>query len=132
MTSRNRNRTEQRRIFLKYGGHCAYCGCQLDPFDWHIDHVLPRKCGGSHDSKNLVAACVPCNTRKGDMTMDEFRRWFPVHIAQRIRDIAPRLQMAWWMTEEDKLGIEAQIFNIARQLDEQRVVFYMERVMKTD
>lgn len=43
------------------GGRCYYCGgpaCQ-------VDHVHPRKLGGSDDPNNLLPACPPCNQRKG-------------------------------------------------------------------
>jgi hypothetical protein len=30
-----------------------------------IDHIVPKKHGGSTASENLALACVPCNKRKG-------------------------------------------------------------------
>lgn len=31
---------ERNKIFKKYNGKCAYCGCDL-PNKWHIDHINP-------------------------------------------------------------------------------------------
>jgi 5-methylcytosine-specific restriction endonuclease McrA len=31
-----------------------------------IDHIIPKHKGGHHSWENLVAACVPCNTKKGN------------------------------------------------------------------
>jgi hypothetical protein len=30
-----------------------------------VDHIIPRKHGGSEETDNLAAACVDCNLRKG-------------------------------------------------------------------
>jgi 5-methylcytosine-specific restriction endonuclease McrA len=34
----------------------------------HVDHVLPRKHGGSDHPSNLRAACSSCNLRRGSST----------------------------------------------------------------
>jgi 5-methylcytosine-specific restriction endonuclease McrA len=31
-----------------------------------VDHVIPRSLGGHASWENLVAACAPCNRRKGN------------------------------------------------------------------
>lgn len=56
-------------VHRRDGGHCAYCGGPAST----IDHVLPRSRGGKNTWKNTVAACAPCNQRKGDRTPDEAR-----------------------------------------------------------
>jgi 5-methylcytosine-specific restriction endonuclease McrA len=45
-------------------GRCAYCGGRAST----VDHVLPRSRGGRNTWLNTVAACGPCNQRKGDRT----------------------------------------------------------------
>lgn len=59
-------------VFDRDDDHCRYCGVRLvssgpgyAPFRT-IDHVVPRSLGGSDDVDNLVAACAPCNARKGN------------------------------------------------------------------
>lgn len=47
---------------------CQYCG-KRDKLT--IDHVLPKSRGGRDTWENLVAACVPCNNRKGSRTPEE-------------------------------------------------------------
>jgi len=42
---------------------CQYCGCQTKELT--LDHVIPRRGGGSHTWENVVSACIPCNRRKG-------------------------------------------------------------------
>jgi len=52
------------RILEAQGGRCRYCRRPLTRREATIDHVIPRRLGGSDDENNLVAACQPCNSRK--------------------------------------------------------------------
>ncbi len=36
-----------------------------------MDHVVPRSHGGPRTFENIVAACRPCNSRKGNLSCDE-------------------------------------------------------------
>ncbi|WP_114782368.1 HNH endonuclease [Botryobacter ruber] len=47
---------------------CQYCGTGKN---LTLDHVMPRSRGGETSWYNLVAACMRCNTRKGDRTPEE-------------------------------------------------------------
>jgi 5-methylcytosine-specific restriction endonuclease McrA len=52
-----------RREVLRRDRHtCQYCGSQKQ---LTLDHVIPRSWGGQHSWDNVVAACSPCNARKG-------------------------------------------------------------------
>ena len=53
-------------IFLRDHFKCQYCGQSFKPKDLTFDHVVPRSRGGATDFTNIVSACVPCNTHKGD------------------------------------------------------------------
>ena len=56
-----------RKNILKRDNHtCQYCGVRSVPMT--IDHIIPRQRGGEDSWYNLVAACVVCNTRKGNRT----------------------------------------------------------------
>lgn len=47
---------------------CEYCGLRqehLPVFRFHIDHIRPKKHGGSDDPLNLALACNSCNLHKG-------------------------------------------------------------------
>lgn len=59
-----------RRNILRRDNHkCNYCGRGDLPLT--IDHIKPKSKGGDDSWENLVAACLPCNNRKGDRTPDE-------------------------------------------------------------
>ena len=49
-------------VFLRDGFECAYCG---SADELTFDHVVPRSKGGRTTWDNIVAACSPCNLRKG-------------------------------------------------------------------
>jgi 5-methylcytosine-specific restriction endonuclease McrA len=60
---------DQRIRVLKRDGYiCAYCGQEAD----QVDHVIPRKVGGTHDLDNLVACCKSCNSKKGALDEGSF------------------------------------------------------------
>ena len=60
---------DQRLRVLKRDGYiCAYCGQEAD----QVDHVIPRKAGGTHDLDNLVACCKSCNSKKGALDEGSF------------------------------------------------------------
>ena len=49
-------------VFLRDGFSCQYCG---ETGELTFDHVIPRRVGGRTTWDNVVAACPPCNLRKG-------------------------------------------------------------------
>ncbi|MEJ2503590.1 MAG: HNH endonuclease [Gemmatimonadota bacterium] len=57
-------------LFARDGYRCQYCGrhrSDLKGRDFLTrDHVVPLSRGGANDWGNVVAACSPCNNRKGN------------------------------------------------------------------
>lgn len=49
-------------LFLRDQFQCQYCGSKGD---LTFDHVVPRAKGGITSWENVVAACSPCNLKKG-------------------------------------------------------------------
>jgi hypothetical protein len=58
---------------------CRYCGVTDYPREWLVaEHVIPD---GPADMDNLVAACRPCNKKKGGQTPEE--------AGMTLRDVSP-------------------------------------------
>ncbi|MEY2957381.1 MAG: HNH endonuclease [Gemmobacter sp.] len=53
-------------LFLRDEFRCQYCG---STHDLTFDHVVPRVRGGKTTWENVVAACSPCNLRKGSRSL---------------------------------------------------------------
>lgn len=96
------NKSDRDKIFNKYGGKCAYCGCELVK-GWHVDEIEPvlrrRKYIHGHwegigedrryvESKTVAdgcehperfhvdnqnPACASCNINKHSGSLEDFR-----------------------------------------------------------
>ncbi|WP_200836744.1 HNH endonuclease [Rubripirellula obstinata] len=56
-------------IVRERAGHrCEYCQLHQDDSPLatlHVEHIIPRKHGGSDEVENLALACIDCNLHKG-------------------------------------------------------------------
>jgi len=88
-------KSEREALRMKFGGRCAYCGCEL-PNRWHADHLEPvrrelrtQQIPGSRSYRfvsgpptrpeldtieNMMPACPPCNINKHAMDLETWRR----------------------------------------------------------
>ena len=59
-----------RKNILKRDNYiCQYCDSKSNFMT--IDHIIPKDKGGRDLWENLVAACVPCNTKKGNKLLKD-------------------------------------------------------------
>lgn len=75
--------SERQQVFNKYGGKCAYCGCELVK-GWHVDHIEPLvrfdKKDGEYTNKhrncidNYNPSCASCNINKHSGSLEDFRQ----------------------------------------------------------
>jgi len=56
----------KKNVFVRDGMTCVYCGIKSTRLT--IDHVYPLAMGGKTNFENCVAACKPCNNKKGRRT----------------------------------------------------------------
>ena len=56
-------------ILAAYSHRCAYCGNEARS----VDHLVPLNRGGRSEPDNLLPACKPCNSSKGDKLYHEWR-----------------------------------------------------------
>ena len=52
---------------------CELCGISADIKALEVDHIIPRKHGGSDEESNLQALCYSCNAMKRDRDDTDFR-----------------------------------------------------------
>jgi len=73
-------------VYLRDNFTCQYCGCEFETRALTFDHVIPRHHGGVSSWTNVVAACSPCNHRKGSKLPAE-AKMFPM--------IKPKQPTSW-------------------------------------
>jgi len=64
-------RFTRRNIFFRDRNRCQYCGKVFPQAELNLDHVVPLSRGGISSWENVVCACIPCNSRKGNRTPHE-------------------------------------------------------------
>ena len=78
MTSSDAKRLWRKSIKEANNYECIYCGQRHREHDLTIDHVHPRRLGGTDVTRNCVPACRKCNQNKGSqLWLEWFRDNFP-------------------------------------------------------
>jgi len=60
----HRRKITRKAVLARDAWTCQYCGSERHGLT--VDHVIPRSRGGDSVWENIVAACAPCNRRKGN------------------------------------------------------------------
>lgn len=111
-----RKKDIRKEVFSKYGGMCAYCGTQLNPERFELDHIIPRQLCNEflkYSVDNLNPCCIMCNRAKNNKSIEEFRQ----HIQKKI----DKLKGQHGFHIIDRLGLLKQI---------KPVEFYYEKAKK--
>lgn len=111
------SKKQREELRMKFGGRCAYCGCQLPEKGWHADHVVAVMRELEVDQKakklgewklkptgevyrkefdcleNLFPACAPCNLFKSTFSINGFRAEIGKQ-AERARDYSVNFRTA--------------------------------------
>jgi 5-methylcytosine-specific restriction endonuclease McrA len=64
---------DRKKVFKKYDGQCAYCGCSISIKSFNVDHLIPIQKGGSDEMENLMPSCRSCNSWKAAWLIEDFR-----------------------------------------------------------
>ena len=64
---------KRQAIFMKYNGHCAYCGRPLRMKAMTVDQLVPKSKGGGNSIENLMPSCQECNSAKADDNLEMLR-----------------------------------------------------------
>ena len=81
------SKKKRSEVYAKYGGHCAYCGIEIEINDMQVDHFIPQypwnrsdriawesKYGSVDAIENLMPSCRKCNNYKHSLMPEHFRR----------------------------------------------------------
>ena len=77
------SKQQREAVFNKYGGRCAYCGCELTLRTMQVDHIkavytssLENNGVETQDDnlENLNPSCRQCNFYKGTLDIEQFRK----------------------------------------------------------
>ena len=74
------NKKQREELKQKYGGNCAYCGCELLD-KWHADHFIAIRRNGDGTCEhpehnvleNFMPSCAPCNINKKSLPIEAWR-----------------------------------------------------------
>ncbi len=114
MPKRKKITKEQRMaVYNKFGGHCAYCGCEIDLSNMQVDHIKALERGGTDDMDNLYPACRSCNHYKHTFTVEDFRE-----ALERMPSVLMRDSVTY------KIAVR---FGIIKHISNPKVVFYFEK-----
>jgi len=90
------NKEKRLKVFQKYGGRCAYCGCEITLDDFQIDHVIPKSKWMyiAHINEfdidnidNLMPTCSVCNHYKRALDLETFRHKWLGGLHKRIKRV---------------------------------------------
>ncbi|PPL04947.1 HNH endonuclease [Parapedobacter indicus] len=126
---------QREEIRMKYGGRCAYCGCQLGQ-RWHADHLIPIRRSERFvrdESKayvldkytykplrekylvnpeadcfeNMVPACASCNILKNSLPLESFRATIAGFITSLNRDSTQyKIAKRYGLIQETKIEVK--------------------------
>ena len=54
-------------------GLCHHCGKKFPSNELTMDHLVPLVRGGKTGKNNVVPSCKPCNSKKSNQTLVEFK-----------------------------------------------------------
>ena len=66
-------KTHKTALYVEQEGTCNLCLIWFDAGNLSVDHIVPRKKGGTDHKDNLQLLCRSCNSKKGDRTWESVK-----------------------------------------------------------
>lgn len=85
----------RREVYEMYGGHCAYCGKEIDIKDMQVDHVQSVYLGGADELENYRPACRSCNFYKSTLSVEGLREQLGLIVGRLEKLFIFRLALAY-------------------------------------
>lgn len=85
MASTSSNKALKYKLMVKLlEPTCLYCETELKGEDLTLDHIVPKKHGGTNHVSNLELSCYDCNYDKGHMLLTQYLRAYEIKVTKRI------------------------------------------------
>lgn len=100
-------------VFLRDSYQCHYCKEIFPESKLTVDHVVPKSHGGGKNWLNLVSACAPCNSKRGNnVRIQPFKKphkptyWDMVRIKKQQKLSIPHISWKDFLNWDDDNLIE--------------------------
>lgn len=87
------------QVYAMYGGHCAYCGREIDITEMQVDHVQAVYLGGEDEMANYRPACRSCNFYKSTMRVEGLREQLGLIVGRLEKMLTFRLALAYGLIQ---------------------------------
>lgn len=77
--------SQWRGLIKFYGSRCYWCQKRLTEQTASRDHLVPLSTGGEDVLANIVPACFPCNSSRGNKSEQEFREYLARKCAKKYK-----------------------------------------------
>lgn len=123
-------KSDRQNIFDKYGGRCAYCGCELQK-GWHVDEIEPVRRNWTHEwdtdkgkhvrrivgvvhperfhIDNQNPACASCNINKHSESIEQFRKNIAAYM-KHLNEISTQYKIAKRYGLIQETGIDVKFY----------------------
>ena len=102
----------QRSLYQQQSGVCNGCMGPLKLRHLAVDHVVPRKEGGTHEFSNLQLLCASCNSVKGKRSHS--------YLTRRLKD------RNWTSRRPGDSKVHALVWNGSRWVDVFELLLYVD------
>ena len=127
MARKSITKAVRQKVFDKYNGHCAYCGCELTMETMQVDHAYSvfwseywDKTQADNSLSNLMPACRQCNFYKSDLDIEHFRKYMSTLMERVRKPFIYRLAEKYGMVEEKQWDGKFYFERIKQYQDEHK------------
>ncbi len=96
MTRKRISKQNRLKLYKRFNGHCAYCGCKILFEEMEIDHSVPIAKTNNENSAHFISSnynlrptCHDCNNFKNSMSAGEFKFYLEEKLMKELKKVLP-------------------------------------------
>ena len=93
-------------VYEMYGGHCAYCGCEIKYKEMQVDHIHALYLNGEDIKDNYRPSCRMCNFYKSTFSVEGLREQLGLLTGRLEKNFTYRLAKKYGIIEEKDIEIK--------------------------